>query len=437
MVMIALIFTVILLGLMILMPLNYFSETTISVQQPSSSSASPLALLTGQSQAKKYLGILKSRRLAEQVEGYVNLQDLYSLPTKAKAVEKLMKCLKVEESLTDGLVSIQITLPGSPRLRAHGKLKREIVAQKAADAANYFYSALKDYYINTDNERDTVLLRAAERESRKAAGAFDAAAENLKQFVRDLRKYSPRSAPSSSSTAESQSVAANELLTLYTSLSKVDADVKSAEAGMDTQGRLTGEQLNNLQILPSEDPLLSESRNDVKQAKTRLDSLRIQLADDSPQVLLARKRYELAQKNLVTQAAGVREKKTSDQVITNTSLDRVKARREVILSQIQQAEGRLPLKRMLASDFEQLKNELVIRLEVRKTTETEFAKLRLSTVSAQSRLSVVDVAIPAEGGKPGIMLLAAASLIGALTCVLAALSLEYSSLLRKRNEATA
>ena len=186
--------------------------------------------------------------------------------------------------------------------------------------------------------------------------------------------------------------------------------------------------------MPAEDPLLSESRKEEKQAKSHLDSLRLQFADDSPQVVLATEKFQLAQKYLLSQAKGVREKKTSDQVNINAALERERARRDVILSQIQRAEGRLPLKRMLTSDFDQLKNELMIRLEVRKTTETEYAKLRLSTVSAQSRLTVVDRAIPADGGKPGIIVLAAASIIGALACMVSSLSLEYSSLLRKRYE---
>ncbi len=426
---------VILIGLMFLMPLNYNSETTLSIQQPGSSISSPLALLTGQAPAKKYLGILKSRRLAEEVEGEVDLQNLYSLTTKKKAVDKLMKCLKVEESISDGLVSIQVTLPGAPRLRGKGKLAGPIVAQKAADAANYFYSFLKDYYVNTDNERDTVLLRAAQKESIKAAASFDAAADRLKKFIHDLNRYSPRDIPASNSS-DAQAGSANELISLYSALSKADTDLRSAQAGVSTEGRLTGEQLNNLQIIPAEDPLLGESRRKVTQTKAALDNLKLQFADDSPQVVVAQQKYVLAKKNLDAQVQGVRQNQTSDQVLASTAIEKLKARRETILNQIQEAEGRLPLKRLLTSDFEQLKNELVVRLEVRKTTETEFAKLRLSTVSAQSRISVVDKAIPADGGKPGLIVLLAGSVIGALTIMVIAISAEYSSLLRKRNETT-
>ena len=68
--------------------------------------------------AKHYIGILKSREMALQVERRVHLQQIYgpkTLPTPQAADALLMKGIKPADD-PDGLLYVSVTLPGPPRL---------------------------------------------------------------------------------------------------------------------------------------------------------------------------------------------------------------------------------------------------------------------------------------------------------------------------------
>lgn len=398
-------FFVVLLTLLLALPQSFSSTVSLSVQQPVQTSQT-LSLLTGQSGARKYLGVISSRRIATLVERKAHLQAFYGLESQKKTVDMLVDSVQPDDDAAQGLLYIRIALPGPARLAFGASDRRDRVKQKVKDVANDYAAALRNYVITQDNDRDTVLLREADTQSRKARTDLDDAINRVREFLRDLRNLDPRNAPFSSADTRT----AGELLTLYQSLERVETDIRSLEAAHATENRLVTGQLRNLGSLPAEDELLTEARNQANRARQRLDSLQIQLGPDSPRVVAAREQLQLAEKELQRQIEGIRQKRTTEEVVAESTLARLRTRRAAIMAQINEAEGRLPLRRELGVEFERLQYELQVRLEARKTTESEAAKLRLNAVSAQNLVAVVDYAIPPDSGTPGILTQAVVSL---------------------------
>src|SRR5262249_54941604 len=141
--------------------------------------------------------------------------------------------------------------------------------------------------------------------------------------------------------------------------------------------------------------------------------------EENPRVIVAREKLRQAQDRLAKQIKGLRSSLTTDQVADKTKLNSLRATHASLLNKISEAQSRLPLSRDLSIEFTSLQNELGIAVSARKATVAEAARLRMNTVSAQSRLSVVDTAIPAEYGSPGLMRIILYSLILAGLVVMA------------------
>lgn len=409
-----------------LVPQSFSADVSIAVQQPAAG-ASALAALGAQAGAKKYLGIARSREVAEQVERRVSLREFYRLPSVRRAVEFLMKSTSVEDRPNEGLFVIGVRLTGPPLLAMNASARRRQTADLAAETA--YAEALRDYYVANDNERDSVLVRGAEEETRKARQAFDAARDKLRDFVRRLPRDA-RLIPS----PDGKGPSAGEMAGLYQALTSADADIRGLEAAQANRGRRLSEQLAHLSVLPSEDPLLTEARSDVDRARTTLDSLLLQYGEESPRVILAREKLALARRRLDAQIRGFRSSLTSEQGESKTRMDALAARRSALQGKIAEAEGRLPRSHDLMAEFEALRNEPAVALEARKAAEVEAIKPRMNTVSAQSRLSVVDPAIAPERGSPGWLRIAGYSLLASL-CVLGLWqSVTYLASARKQTE---
>jgi len=99
----------------LVIPQSYTSTASVAVQAPQQA-GNALSMLTGSGQTKRYIGVLKSRSAAMQVESAVHLQKMYNLPTQEDALDMLGKALKPDDNTADGLLYIRVTLPGPPRL---------------------------------------------------------------------------------------------------------------------------------------------------------------------------------------------------------------------------------------------------------------------------------------------------------------------------------
>ncbi len=398
--------------------------TTVSMQQPSPSAAGGIsAILGGQSQTKKYIGVLHSRTFAERVEAKTHLAEFYHLPSKRFAVEMLMKQVKPEDNPIDGLLFINVTLGGPPLLAPGSASRRAEVKALTAQVANLYAKELADYYTNNDNERDTVLLNAAKDYIKNARAGVDNSSRRIEKFVRSLNKQDVRATPAP--TVEGGASAPPGLSTLFEEQIKVAADISALKKGSSVQETGVNDLLSNLNNLPTEDPLLGEARDKVRFYKNKLARLQQNLAPENQQVVQAQQDLQLAQGELNRQESAIKSRRTTENVDIERRLASLKARSASIQDAIDRALSQLPLRRELTSQLQRLLADRLIAGKKLETAETEVAKLQINAVSGQSKTSVIDTAIPPETGSPGILRISLLSFGVALIAVLIGIIASY------------
>jgi len=439
-----------------LTPRTYTASTSVALQQ-ASSGGSALALLTGGGggTSKRYLGVLKSRALADTVERHVHLRQLYgakAFRTEEDAVDFLTKNVKPDDSATDGLLYISVTLPGPPKFSPHSSPGAAQVENAAAEAANDYALALKEYYATSDNEQGAVLLRGADREVRQARANYEDAVARSLDFTRGLSRVDPRSVPltpsasgsfpsdaasSESSSSESSSpagaprgstdaaTAASGLGQLYTALNQVQADLRAAQAVRAVGQQGIGSQLRALSNVPTDDPLLANARSRVTQDQSAYDTAFKLFGPENPAVLQAQARLSVDQAELDRQIEGIKRSLTTPDIRSTEEITGLVARQAKLTQQIASAERHLGVSRRLSGEVGRLQAEVGIQLGVLETTLSEAAKIRLDNASSLSRMTVIDAAVPPKSGEPGLSKLAAICLLLAFLAFLAAVVWEY------------
>lgn len=375
-------------------PQTYTASVSLEVQD---APASTLAQLTGQTSGKKHLGIAQSRQIAESVERSIHLQQFYHLPTFRRAVERVMESTQVNDRANEGMLVIQVSLPGPPLIAQRSAARARAAQQITARAANAYIEALQAFFLTRDNARDTVLLRAAEEQSSLAREQFDTAVSRLEQALKSL----PHIQPASGSGANASS-SALRLPPLYESLAATETELSAAEAAQLTRNRMTLTQLGALDRLPSEDPLLPQRRGEVARAAAAVEDLRVLFGPEHPRVVVAEEKLKLARLRLAQQGQGVRQALTTGQIAEKARIDSLIAKRDALRQQLRLEESRLPMQRAADLHLKTLQDELAIAVEARKATAMESAHLHMSAVSAQSKLSVLDTALTPEAGTPGV-----------------------------------
>lgn len=131
------------------------------------------------------------------------------------------------------------------------------------------------------------------------------------------------------------------------------------------------------------------------------------------------------QAELQRQIKGVQQRLTTPNIRSDEQIQSLYAKQAALQGQIDKAGKRLGIRRELSGQFARLQTEVVIRLEVLKTTLTEAAKVRLENASAANRMLIVDQATLPEYGEPGMLRLSAACLGLVLVGFLFALVRDY------------
>jgi len=421
----------VLLALQLLVVGQAFEATMVlSVQQPGASggATSTLAALTGASGQKRYIGILRSRRIAEQVNRLASVRRTCGLSSDLAAVRLLQESMDLRDDVISGLVYVTVSLPGPPLWSSAGERRR---LRTAASAANAYATALSRYYVETDNERDTVLLRGADQELRAARKAFEEASARMHAYILRHSGVHMDGAQASGlagdrvdsslsmSSAGGNTIAASEVSARYTALAQTEAQLAAVVAAKETSERLIADQLRHMDTIPAEDPLLQGVRERLHAARAALQAAQIQFAEEHPRVVAARERVRAAERELAKEAVGIRMRRTTDAVLTQSEIDGLMARRERLRQQVEESESRLRRGTASSAELDQLRMDLLLKLDVLKATASEAAKLRVGTVSAQSRVTVVDDAIPPRFGRPGIVTMAAQAVAAGLAVVLA------------------
>ncbi len=451
-----------LLALAARVPRTYTSTTSVALQQPSGG-GSALALLTGggSGPSKRYLGVLKSRSLAVAVERRVQLRQLYgakTFPTEADAADFLTKSVKPDDSATDGLLYIAVSLPGPPKLVPHSSPSARQVQDAAADTANAYALGLKEYFAVSDTDQGAVLLRGADREVHQARANYNDALARSLEFTRVLSRTDPRSAPTLSASAPSAPVlpasalpggfsaggtssssasfsgsgtdpatASSVLPGLYAELNRVQAELSETQAVRATGQALIDTQLQDLSRVPTDDPLLTDVRNRVTQDQVAYGTLSTLYPPGSQNVNLvaAKARLDFDQADLNRQKAGIQQRLTTPDVRSAETIQGLYARQAKLAAQIASAQRHLGVSRQLSGEAGRLSAEVGIQLDVLKATLDEAAKVRLNNASSLSRMTIIDTAIPPANGEPGLSKLAAACIALAVLGFLLAVVWEY------------
>jgi uncharacterized protein involved in exopolysaccharide biosynthesis len=460
------IFALIVAVMMLFIQQSYTSTTSLSIQNSASPMGGALSALTGQSQNKKYLGILNSRRLAEAVSRDVNLFHRLPFRDHDDMVEKLQGMVSAKEDPTDGLVYVSVTVKGPPYIRLFSKLNRHKVQVLAKDIANAYALELRKYYVENDNARDTVLLRGANEllqiskdnyyhnravvmdfikkhlemtyDGAASAGASSLSASDLSSSASSSDVSMPALASSSTGASMSASGGSSGMVGMYQSLMQIETELRGTEAGHSVYNAKVNSQLRNINNLPEEDPLLVGARKNVLEQKMKLAQLRIQLGDMHPLVIAAKNELEVAEAQLNREMKGVKDQYTTDSVSNSVKVADLEAKRKSLLSHIRVMEKKMMFQGLESAKFDELKTDLMLSLAAFKETEVDAAKLRLETVSAQSRVSIVDTADTSKIGNPRPRIMLGAALALVFVGVFAFVIRDYTAELKsKKNTAAA
>ena len=429
-----LLFGALLLAALALVPRSYTASVSVAMQQPTSPGG--LAGLLGAGAGggnKHYLGVLKSRKIAAQVENRVHLQQVYglqALPTEGAAVARLAQGIKPEDNL-DGLLYISVTLPGPPRLGLGHSPQPKQIEDAAAQAANAYAAALKNYFITSDDDEGSALLHGADTQVRRAKADYNQALGRLRDFSRAAARQNPRSAgtsPRSGTLAGEGSdaaAAASGLATLTDQYDRVQTDLHAAQAARLARESGTNEQLRNLSRLPTSDPQLSDIRTRVASDQIVYNTDSNLYGPENAAVITARERLKSDQRQLDLQTQGVQERLTTLDINSNQQINSLFARQATLSDKIAQAERRLGISRNLSFELDRLKAEVGFQSDILRATLTTSQSIKLNNASAQSRMTIIDSALAPGAGEPGTARLALLCLLPVLLAFLGAVVLDY------------
>jgi hypothetical protein len=409
---------------------QYFNcDVSITLEQPGTSSALGALSALGSNGTKKYLGVLKSRRFAEEVEEKAHLQQVYNLRRKWDAVDKIMRSAKFDDNVVDGLIYIDITLDAPPRLQPNSSKQRERVRAATAVVANAYSEALKNWIVNEDTEKDSVLLREAGGEVLSVRKSYDDAVAEMVAYLRS-RHSRPQVIMSAVSTSAAQAGAmaggasvstpggtgagltadtagsAGQYSTLYARRAQLEVQMRSLDTLRAKIIAILNGPLQEVAAIPSEDPLLFEARKLYNAAYLNLQDLTVGLGPQNTQVIQAQGVLRIARQRFVNQMKAVLEGHTSDQM----RRDVMTTEYETLNKQIKDQEKMFHDSRELSTQLTLRTNEVALRLKILETAMTSAEQLKITTVSAQNRFAVVDPGIPAERSRPGLLLLGSISL---------------------------
>jgi uncharacterized protein involved in exopolysaccharide biosynthesis len=417
-------------GGLFLLPQTFMAEVSLSIQHPTPLGGG-LANLIGLGPTQtKYIGIIRSRRLATIVEDKVHLQQLYGLEKRRDAIRLMMNSVQPDENAVDGLLYVRVRLKGPPRLSMDPRGLRPKVKQAVADIANEYAAALKQYYTEVDNDRDAVLLRTVDEQLRDALKQYNTAWANLRQFV----SKQPADVPlDEAGIGRSGPGTAMEIINeLMSTLARIDADVQATVKSRQALEAKRAELLKHIEQVPSDDAFLKEARENYLSELRNLKNLAVTFAPDHPRVVEARERVKIAKERLEQEQEGVRKGQTSDTARASAELESLTARREVLKQQLEKALGRILTNRSQALEYIRLRKALDVSFDLLKTAITQAISVRSQTASTESRVLVVDSGIPPEYGSPGILMICVLSLFGAIVVPFALISPEYLMRLRLR-----
>ncbi len=403
-----------------LQPQTYTATASLLLQLKNQPSESSLAVLTGQSsQNNDVVGILESRRLAEDVAKHCDIQKLYHVKKLNDVIKMLQQSILVKTDSSTGLINVSCSLLGPARFAFGESARREEVRQLSAKVTNLYILALERYYSLHDNSRDSVLRRNATAALKQAQERFDNKSNLVFDYISGLKQDSPLSQPEAEPF-----VVVNEL---YATEFKDEAELKGAEAAQSDRMNGIKHQLGNIQKLPIEDPFLQQERLRVQEAAQTYHELVDveQLAPENPSVVEASERLKRAQNALDLEEKGYKTNITSNGLEATNEIGNLKASLAAIQNELKNATRHIPTQRERSFQLSLLQTQQKLALSWLTQTQTEVVKVRLSTVPGPSRVTELDKAIPPKTGVPGLIRVVILSLFISVLLMLVQLLYDY------------
>lgn len=429
---------------LLFVPRSFSATASVALQQsPSPGGAlGALAGLNGSS-TKTYAGVIRSRRFALAAARATHIQALYNLPKEDDAVTLVQNGVTMEDK-QDGLIYLTVNLPAPPKL-APGRSAHVEQIRETVPAVVIVYVKLLAHYLDTSNtNRDAALIREAQKQVARARANYDRSVQDLDRAVQGAPSSAALSAPSMSSSQASSPTQASlhpgtggaaeamsQLSALYAAKSRLETEIAAGNALRQGTAALASGSTQSLTALPGEDPLLQDARRQVTQATTQLQTLRIALSDDNPDVVASRRRLQIAQARLRSESKALEQGRTSDSVRQQS----LEAQYLTVLRQIATAERNNVIGRATTLEIEKQSNEMMLRLEVLKAAATQSASLSIQRGAGNNLMDIVDVPQFPKSGKPGVLVLIVICFFVALFLVQAALVLEYALQLYRRRTA--
>jgi len=434
------------------MPPAFTSTASLSMQQEAGGAGGgALSALSGLGGGgtKSYLGVIRSRRFAAAAARQAGIQQIYGLPTAEDATDLVQKSVTLEDR-TDGLLYLGVTLPGPPRLSPGAAVQEARVRAATKQVTDTYLQSLGRYLETSNSNRGAALLRQAAGQLNGARMAYNDSVRRMTGLAAsDVPPGAAASAASEAAPLMTGPTASGDgatpktaggtgaadaagrggsLQQLYLSRGQLAAEIQAAEAERSGTSRLAAGRMSALTALPAEDPLLAEARSQVRRAAADLQTLRIDLADDNPDVVAARRRLGEAQTRLRLQSHAVQRGQTSASV----QIGALKAKYAAVTHQIGAAERDAKTGRRFGAQVEQQRDDVLLHLEVYKTAATQFAILSMQTVAGGSLMDVIDEGRVPASGKPGVGTLAAISVGATLFALNLWLCLEYLVRVRRK-----
>lgn len=405
-------------------PQTYTSVVSISIQS-NSPPAGALALLGGSNVPKKYIGVIKSRRLAAEIDKVVNFRDLMGLPNTDKgqedALERVIRDIKVDDNVSDGLMYITVNLSGPAKMASDSRGLRKRLPYATALAANLYADALHRYMKDTDTDKELSLLRSAEAQVKNARARYENEMEELRKFIRRHKlstsysssslgvnsTSSPLGTTGGSGTSAETIPLQSELQSTYLRRNTLQQQLSSLKSLIGKTEGLLNQTPDEIASMPPEDPVLTTSRRQFNEALIKLKTLQITYGDSKPEVIRAKEQLNIFESKLHEQTQAILQGKTSE----HSKLAALKSEYEVVLQQLAIQEKNLYLSKNSTFEYSKLTTNVTIVLEVYKAKQISLANLQVQTVSAQNRMAIVDPAMAPRESKPGFGLIIAVSLL--------------------------
>ncbi|MDE2127231.1 MAG: hypothetical protein KGJ62_11625 [Armatimonadetes bacterium] len=398
-----------LLGLFAL-PQTYTSTLSLSLQQPGPSiSGSGLGALVGLGGgAKTYTGVLRSRRFATAAEAVGHLQQLEHLRSHADAVDEILKDVHIDDNVLDGLVYVSVSLKGPPLLSFAGAT-RERVRRTAEALCNSYATSLRNYLVYNDTDRDSILRRHAIEQLDQVNSDFNASFASYAAFVRRSNARNMEAVATAnaiqavpipgSSAATGAPVGTVEL---QAQLRGIQAEISSLQSAQDVTRQMLTAPGGDIASVSIEDPVLLQERKAYLEAQATYEGLAQQFGPKYPALVRARQVRDVTRTQLQKQIHSVLSGKTSDAV----KLKALQTEYVTVADQLTDADRNFKAGRELATRLQLKADRVAINLEKLKAAETKYQELTMDTVSAQSRMTVVDPGRAPRRGDPhfGVLL---------------------------------